>query len=89
MSIESNPTSSLETNMTNNLNDLMGAMALTDVDLKDFKCSLCPKVYKKYGHLANHLKEKQAIQKESFNCDECHKTFDTVKKLTRHKKSHN
>ena len=56
-----------------------------------FKCQVCDAAYQKYGRLVNHLREKHEIIAEDnlFKCDKCDKFFDSVKKLNRHKKSHN
>ena len=51
-----------------------------------FKCSLCSKVYQRYGNLANHLKKDHDIENETFNCDQCLKPFSTIKQLNQHKK---
>ena len=49
----------------------------------EYVCQECGAKYAQYGRLANHLKNKHEIVKERelFNCDQCEKTFDTVKKL--------
>ena len=57
----------------------------------EYICQECGAKYAQYGRLVNHLKNKHEIVKgkELFNCNQCEKSFDTVKKLNRHKKSHN
>ena len=56
----------------------------------EYVCQECGAKYAQYGRLVNNLKNKHEIVKERelFNCDQCEKSFDTVKKLDRHKKSH-
>lgn len=55
-----------------------------------YVCQECGASYLQYGRLANHMKSKHGIvnEKELFKCDQCEKSFDTVKKLNRHKKTH-
>ena len=56
----------------------------------NFTCDICQSSYKIYGRLVNHQKEKHGIEADSLlKCEKCSKYFETVKKLNRHKKSHN
>ena len=55
---------------------------------KMHSCDLCP-VFYKFDLLKNHMMNKHFIRiKDLIKCGMCPKSFDAVKKLNRHKKSH-
>ena len=54
-----------------------------------FQCSKCPNSYTYFGHLVKHIKNRHDVDDEMLlTCDKCGKSFDSIDKLNRHKKSH-
>ena len=63
---------------------------ISEIERKTFTCDICVLVFKKFGLLVNHQRARHGILESQvfLDCDECSKSFNTVKKLNRHKKSH-
>ena len=52
-----------------------------------YKCEICPATYHKHGLLINHKRKKHGIDElVLLECDQCDSSYDTVKKLNRHKR---
>ena len=84
----------IEANETDDLDILMDGLDLEEPVKASpaFPCSMCSEVYKQHHWLVKPMRSKHSVvlPNKVFLCDiaECCKTFDTLKKLNRHKKSH-
>lgn len=56
------------------------------LDIRRFKCTLCPETFKQAGHLNNHLNT-QHTRANKFPCSYCEKKYTDPAALSRHEKA--